>query len=85
MVIKVYEDICSYRSSYTYIKTTSSMPLRNKTFLVRLVLDHVYAVPYPQGHDIKLNTFKMSVACKFMIAFNNWLKTTTNQRKSSER
>ena len=46
------------------------------------VLDPVYTVPDPQGHDIKLNTFKMSVALEFMIILQNL--TTTNQRKSGE-
>ena len=46
-------------------------------------LDPVYTVPDPQGHDIKLNTFKTSVALKFMIVLQNL--TTTNQRKRGER
>ena len=44
--------------------------------------DPVYTVPDPQGHDIKLNTFKMSVALKFMIVLQKL--TITNQRKSGE-
>ena len=48
----------------------------------RTGLDLVYTVPYPQGHDIKLNTFKTSVALKFMIILQNL--TTTNQRKSGK-
>ena len=47
-----------------------------------LVKDPVYRVPDPQSHDIKLNTFKTSVALKFMIILQNL--TTTNQRKSGE-
>ena len=39
-------------------------------------------VPDPQGHDIKLNTFKTSVALKFIIILLNL--TTTNHRKSGE-
>ena len=39
-------------------------------------------VPDPQGHDIKLNTFKTSVALKFMIILQNL--TTTNHTKSGE-
>ena len=34
----------------------------------------------PQGHDIKLNTFKASVVLNFMIILQNL--TTTNNRKS---
>ena len=45
-------------------------------------LDPVYTVPGPQGHDIKLNTFKMSVALEFLTILQNL--TTTNQRKSGE-
>ena len=45
-------------------------------------LDPVYTVPDPQGHDIKLNTFKTSVALKFMIILQNL--TTANHRKSGE-
>ena len=47
-----------------------------------LVLDPVYTVPDPQGHDIKLNTFKTSVALKFIIILLNL--TTTSHRKSGE-
>ena len=36
----------------------------------------------PQGHDIKLNTFKTSVAFKIMIILLNL--TTTSHRKSGE-
>ena len=39
-------------------------------------------MPDPQGHDINLNTFKTSVALKFMIILQNL--TTTNHRKSGE-
>ena len=39
-------------------------------------------VPDRQGHDIKLNTFKMSVALKFIIILQNL--TRTNQRKNGE-
>ena len=46
------------------------------------LLDPVYTVPDPQGHDIKLNTFKTSVALKFIIILLNL--TTTNHRKSGE-
>ena len=47
-----------------------------------LILDPFYTVPDPQGHDIKLNIIKTSVALKFMIILKNL--TTTNHRKSSE-
>ena len=30
------------------------------------MLDSVYTEPDPQGHDMKLNTFKMSEALKFV-------------------
>ena len=46
------------------------------------VRDPVYTVPDPPGHDIKLHTFKTSVALKFMIILHNL--TTTIQRKISE-
>ena len=39
----------------------------------------LYAVLDPQGHDIKLNTLRTSVALKFMTKLHNL--TTTNQRK----
>ena len=42
----------------------------------------VYTVPGPHGHDIKLNSFKTSVALKFKIIFKNL--TTTNRRKSAK-
>ena len=48
----------------------------------KYLLDPVYTVPDPQGDDIKLNTFKTSVALKFMIILQNL--TTTNHRKSGE-
>ena len=35
--------------------------------------DPVYTVPDPHGHDIKLNTFKTSVALKFTIILQNLL------------
>ena len=44
-------------------------------------LDPVCTVPDPQGHDNKLNTFKMSVALEFLTVLQN---LTTNQRKSGE-
>ena len=44
-----------------------------------LILDPFYTVPDPQGHDIKLNIIKTSVALKFMIILKNL--TTTNHRK----
>ena len=40
----------------------------------------VYTVPNPQGHDIELNTFKTSVALKFMVKLQSL--TTFIQRKS---
>ena len=45
-------------------------------------LDPVYTVPGPQGRDIKLNTFKISVALEFLTILQNL--TTTNQKKSGE-
>ena len=48
--------------------------------LAVVFLDPVYTVPDPQGHDIKFNTFKTSVALKFMIIVQNL--TTTNHGKS---
>ncbi len=41
-------------------------------------LDPVYTVPDPHGHDIKLNSFKTSVALKSMIILQNLI--TTNHR-----
>ena len=45
-------------------------------------LDHVCTVPETQGHDIKLNSFKTSVAYKFRRVLRNL--TTANERKSGE-
>ena len=45
-------------------------------------LDPVYTVPDPHGHDIKLNSFKTSVALKSMIILQNLI--TTNHRKSGK-
>ena len=45
-------------------------------------LDPVYRVPDPEGHDIKLNTFKTSVALKFMIILQNL--TTPSHKRSGE-
>ena len=47
-----------------------------------VLLDPVYTVPDPHGHDIKLNSFKKSVAVKFMIILHNLI--TTNHRKSGK-
>ena len=45
-----------------------------------LYLDPVYTVPDPQGHDIKLNSFKTSVALRFLIVSQNLI--ATNHRRS---
>ena len=37
-------------------------------------------VPDPHGHDIKLNSFKTSVALRFMMVLQNLI--TTNYRRS---
>ena len=42
----------------------------------------VHTVPDPHGHDIKLNSFKTSVALKSMIILQNLI--TTNHRKSGK-
>ena len=42
--------------------------------------DSVYTVPDSHGHDIKLNSFKTSVALRFMIVLQNLI--TTNHRRS---
>lgn len=47
---------------------------------ISVILGLVYMAPDPQGHDIKLNTFKTSVALKFKIILQNLI--TANQRKS---
>ena len=39
-------------------------------------------VPDPQGHDIKLNSLKTSVALKFMIILQSLI--TTDHRKGGE-
>ena len=44
------------------------------------ILDPVYTVPDPHGHDIKLNSFKTSMDLRFMIVVQNLI--TTNQRRS---
>ncbi len=46
------------------------------------VLDPVYMVPDPNGHNIKLNSFKTIVALKSMIILQN--STTTNHRESGK-
>ena len=46
------------------------------------VLDPVYMVPDPNGHNIKLNSFKTIVALKSMIILQNLI--TTNHRKSGK-
>ena len=51
-----------------------------RTCFIYFKLDSVYTVPDPQGHDIKLNTFKTSVALKFMIVLQNL--TTINRRNN---
>ena len=52
------------------------------TIFYQIVLDPVYTVPDPEGHDIILDTCKTSVAPKFMIILQNL--TAANQRKSGE-
>ena len=46
------------------------------------VYDPVYTVPDPQGHNIKLNTFRTSVALKFTLILHN--SSIANHRKSVE-
>ena len=45
----------------------------------RELLDPVYTVPDPHGHDIKLNSFKTSVALTLTIVLQNL--TTSSHRK----
>ena len=47
-----------------------------------LILDPVYTVPDPHGHDIKLDSFKTSVAFKDIIISENLI--TTGHRESGE-
>ena len=49
----------------------------------RIPRPRLYGTADPQGYDIKLNTFRTSVALKFMIIFIHNL-TTANHRKSGE-
>ena len=44
--------------------------------------DPVYTVSDPQGHDTKVNTFRTSLALKFILIFHHL--TTANHRKSGE-
>ena len=44
--------------------------------------DPVYTVSDPQGHDTKVNTFRTSLALKFILILHNL--TTANHRKSGE-
>ena len=44
------------------------------------VLDPVYTVPDPHLHDIQLNSFKTSVALRFMLVLQNLI--ITNHRRS---
>ena len=53
------------------------MKSREGTFFI---LDPVHTVPDPHGHDIKLNSFKTSVALRFMIVLQSLI--TTNHRGS---
>ena len=50
--------------------------------LHKLILDPVYAVPDPHGHDINFNSLKTRVALKFVIILQNLIKT--NHRKSGK-
>ena len=59
--------------------------LRSNSILASsCALDPVYTVfaRDPHGHGIKLNSFKTSVALKFVITLQNL--TTTNHEKSSK-
>ena len=47
---------------------------------IYILLDPVYTVPDPHGHDIKLNSFKTSLALRLMIVLQNLI--TTNHRRS---
>ena len=57
-----------------------SIELEGVLFGVWNIFDPVYTVPNPHGHDIKLNSFKTSVALKSMIILHNLI--TTNHKKS---
>ena len=46
------------------------------------LLDPVYTVPDPHGHDIVLDSFETNVALKFTIILQNLI--TANHRKNSE-
>ena len=66
----------------SFFELNSYMHNLTKTNKYSVMLDPVYTVPDPQGHDIKLNIFKASVALKFMIILQNL--TTTNQRNNGK-
>ena len=68
------------RSDSIYNKINGTNVRELSTFKHSQFLDPVYMVLDPEGHDIKLNTFKTSVALKFMITLQYF--TITNQRKS---
>ena len=48
------------------------------------VLDPVYTVPDPLGHDIKLNSFKTSVAPKSMVILQNLITTSYSKSGKSK-
>ena len=66
----------------TNVDLFNNQALKNRKTTVAENKDPVYTVPDPQGHDIKFNTFKTSLALKFMIILQN--VTTTNHRKSGK-
>ena len=47
-------------------------------------LDPVYTVPDPHGHDIKLNSFKTSVALKSILIILQNLITTNHRTESGK-
>ncbi len=67
-------------SEFSNLVRTMPAEFENGTKILRL--DPVYTVPDPHGHDIKLNSFKTSVALKSMIILQNLI--TTNHRKSGK-
>ena len=58
------------------------MILEKRELDATTIRPRLYTVPDTQGHDTKLNTFKMSVALKFILILHNL--TTENHRKSGE-
>ena len=63
-----------------YVCVFICIPFQQRFQIDAFSLDPVYTVPDPHGHDIKLNSFKTSVALKSMIILHNLI--TTNHKKS---